>query len=148
MAPAPLRRGKAPPVSVFSGEDLEHQLDNWLLSLERASVWNAWTAEERLMQLAGHLSRHALQEYKLLRPEKRESFESAIKTLRSHLDPGSKAVAAQGFRHAAQEDSESVSVFIRRLERTFRIAYGRDSMSNETRDTCCVVSSKKACDTS
>ena len=36
---------------------------------------------------------------------------------------------------AVQSDTESVSDFIRHLERTFRIAYGRDSMSNETKDT-------------
>ena len=44
-------------------------------------------------------------------------------------------MAAQDFRHAMQKDSESVSDFIRRLERMFHIAYGRDPMSNETRDT-------------
>ena len=105
MAPTPARRGKAPPVSQFSGEDLECQLDDWLPVLERASVWNAWTAEERLMQLAGHLKGHALQEYNLLRAEERESFESVVEALRGRLDPGSKAVAAQDFRHAKQKDS-------------------------------------------
>ena len=135
MAPTPACRGKAPPVSQLSGEDMECQLDDWLLSLERASVWNAWTAEERLMQLAGHLKGCTLQEYNLLRAEERESFESAVEALRGHLDPGSKAVAAQDFRHATQKDSESVADFVRRLERMFRIAYGHDPMSKETRDT-------------
>ena len=129
------RRGKAPPVREFTGEDLECQLDDWLPSLERASVWNAWTAEERLMQLAGHLRGRALQEYNLLQPEERESFESTVEVLRSRLEPGSKAVAAQDFRHAVQKETESVSDFVRRLERTFRVAYGRDPMSSETRDT-------------
>ena len=77
VAATPQRRGKVPPVSAFSGEDLECQLDDWLPSLERASTWNAWTAEERVMQLAGHLKGCALQEYNLLRPEEKESFESA-----------------------------------------------------------------------
>lgn len=79
-------------------------MDDWLPSLERASVWNAWTAEVRLMQLAGHLRGHALQEYNLLRSEERESFESTLEALRRRLDPGSKAVAAQDFRHATQRD--------------------------------------------
>lgn len=87
------------------------------------------------MQFAGHLKGRALQEYNLLRLEERASFEDAKEALRSRLEPGSKAVAAQDFRHATQRDSEAVSDFIRRLERTFRIAYGRDVMSNETRDT-------------
>ena len=54
------------------------------------------------MQLAGHLKGRALQEYNLLRPEEKESFESAVEALRSRLEPGSKAVAAQDFRHATQ----------------------------------------------
>ena len=33
-----------------------------------------------------------------------------------------------------QKDSEAASDLIRCLESTFRIAYGRDSMSTETRD--------------
>ena len=80
---APVRRGKAPPVSAFLGEDLECQLDDWLPSLERASTWNAWTADERAMQLAGHLKGRALQEYNLLRPEEKESFESAVHTAKN-----------------------------------------------------------------
>ena len=88
------------------------------------------------MQLTGHLKGRALQEYNLLRAEERESFESAVEALRSRLDPGSKAVAAQDFRHATQKDSESVADFVRRLEHMFRIAYGHDPMSlNETHDT-------------
>ena len=45
-------RGKAPPVSEFTGEDPEYQLDDWLPTLERACTWNSWTEEEKLIQLA------------------------------------------------------------------------------------------------
>lgn len=128
------RRGRAPPVSEFTGEDPEYILDDWLPSLERASQWNNWTEEERLMQFAGHLRGRALQEWNLLSDDEKATFDTAVKSLRSRIDAGSKAVAAQDFRHLRQGDSESVSDLIRRLERTFRIAYGRDSMSTETRD--------------
>ena len=128
------RRGKAPPVSEFTGEDPEYILDDWLPSLERASQWNAWTMDEKLIQFAGHLRGRALQEWNLLSDDDRKTFEVAVKSLRSRIDAGCKAVAAQDFRHLRQGDSESVSDLIRRLERTFRIAYGRDSMSAETRD--------------
>ncbi len=50
------------------------------------------------------------------------------------LDPGSKVVAAQDFRHASQREVESVGDFVRRLEKTFRVAYGNDSMLPDTRD--------------
>jgi len=40
------RRGKAPPVNEFSGEDPDILLDDWLPSLKRASQWNAWSEED------------------------------------------------------------------------------------------------------
>ena len=43
-------------------------------------------------------------------------------------------MAAQDFRHAMQKDAEVVADFTRRLERTFRIAYGNDRLSVETRE--------------
>ena len=44
-------------------------------------------------------------------------------------------MAAQDFRHAAQDKDEKVGDFIHRLERLFRLAYGHDSISDETRCT-------------
>ena len=43
-------------------------------------------------------------------------------------------MAVQDFRHLAQREGETVGDFIRRLERTFQLAYGRDGMLPETRD--------------
>ena len=85
--------------------------------------------------MAGYLRGRALQEYNLLRPEDKASFAEVVEALRVRLDPGGKAIAAQDFRHTVQFESESVADFVRRLERMFRIAYGRDSMSTETKDT-------------
>jgi hypothetical protein len=45
---------------------MEVQLDNWLPSLERAAVWNEWSEEDCLIQLAGHLREKALQEWGLI----------------------------------------------------------------------------------
>ena len=129
------RRGKAPPVNEFSGEDPECLLEDWLPSFERASLWNAWSEEEQMIQLAGHLKGRALQEWNLLSSDQRATYARATEALRSRLDSISKTVAAQDFRHATQREGESVSDFIRRLERTFRSAYGRDLMSTETRET-------------
>ena len=128
------RRGKAPPVDQFTGENVEVQLEDWLPALERAAAWNGWSQSDRLLQLAGHLRGRALQEWNLLDLTDKTSFTPAVEALRLRLDPGSKAVAAQDFRHAAQGDEEQVADFIRRLEKTFRIAYCRDKLSDETRD--------------
>ena len=43
-------------------------------------------------------------------------------------------MAAQEFRHCSQTARESVSDFIRRLEKTFRVAYGREAITPETRN--------------
>ena len=107
----------------FTGEDPELRFEDWLPALERAARWNEWRNEELLIQLAGHLRGHALQEWNLLEDEEKKNYDSAIKALRDVLV----------FRHTTQEEGESVAVFVRRLERTFRIAYGGDKLSGETR---------------
>ena len=61
----------------------------------------------------------------------RSTFEAAVKALCERLDPGGKAMAAQDFRHCSQSENEPVSDFIRRLERTFRLAYGHDKMLDD-----------------
>ncbi len=129
------RRGKAPPVDPFTGENPEIRLEEWLPSLQRASTWNGWTEEELLLQLAGHLRGRVLQEWGLLDASGKETYSAAVESLRGRLDPGSRTLAAQDYRHTRQGGQERMSTFIRRLERTFQIAYGHDSMSAETRDT-------------
>ena len=58
-----------------------------------------------------------------------------IEALRLCLDPGSRTLAAQESRHTSQGDEEKVADFIRKLERKFNVAYGREGMSAETQDT-------------
>ena len=128
------RRGKAPPVDPFTGENPAIRLDEWLPSLQRASRWNGWSSEEELMQLAGHLRGRALQEWNLLCEVDLRTFDTAVKALRDRLDPSSKVLAGQDFRHTTQGDSETVANFITKLERVFQVAYGNDKMSPDTRE--------------
>ena len=64
-----------------------------------------------------------------------ETLEDAVAALRGRLDPGSRALVAQDFRHAAQRENEAVADYISRLEQLFRRAYVKEGMSDETRDT-------------
>lgn len=57
-----------------------------------------------------------------------------MSVLREWLDQGTKVLAAQDFRHTVQKEFEKVAYFVRRLERVFHIAYGRDAMAKETRE--------------
>ena len=43
-------------------------------------------------------------------------------------------MAAQDFRHSIQKSGEAVSDFIRRLEKTYQVAYGKDDLNTATRD--------------
>jgi len=87
------------------------------IALYCAAYWNGWSEEETLIQLAGHVRGRALQEWGLLSTCEKESLQELTKAMRSRLDPCSRALAAQDFRHASQRDDEPVSDFIRRLER-------------------------------
>ena len=79
----PQRRGKAPPVELFTGEDPENCLDDWLPTPQRAARWNHWTPGELLIQLAGHLKGRARQEWYLLRESSKETYEAGVAALRS-----------------------------------------------------------------
>ena len=130
-----VRRGKAPPVDPFTGEDPESRLDDWIPTLRRTADWNGWTEGDLLIQLAGHLKGRALQEWNLIHDDEKKTYSQATAALRGRLDPGSRIMAAQDFRHASQEEHEKVADFIRRLEQLFKLAYGRDPISRETRST-------------
>ena len=122
-------------MDAFTGEDAEVHFEDWLPALERAAVWNGWSDEERLMQLAGYLRGRALQDWNLLAGTDRATYAAATQVLRARLDSGNRVLAAQDFRHAIQGDTEPVADYIRRLERLFQIAYGRDNLTTETRET-------------
>ena len=63
-----------------------------------------------------------------------QDYGAVIHALRSRLDPGSKTMAAQDFRHSLQKSGESVSDFVCRIEKTYQVAYGKDGLNPATRD--------------
>ncbi len=125
------RQGRAHP---YTGENHEIRLEDCLPPLQRASAWNEWSKEELLLQLAGHLRGRALQEWNLLAEGDNNTWDCAVHTLHCRLDSGSRAMAAQDFRHTLEKETETVADFTRRLERMFRIAYGGDTMALETQE--------------
>ena len=92
--------------------------------LHRAATWYSWSEDETPLQLAGHLRKRALQEWNLLDSSNKTTLSAATAALRNRLDPGSRSLAAQDFRHATQREFETVADFILRLEQAFRSAYG------------------------
>ena len=119
-----IRQGKAPLVDSYTGEDPAILLDDWLPILKRAAKWNEWTQEELLLQLAGHLRGQALLEWSLLGVEVKKTHPLAIEALRGHLNPSSRALAGQDFRHISQGEEEKVVDFIHRLEHTYKWCMG------------------------
>lgn len=106
------RHGMAPLILPFSGKSDDMQLDDWLPSLGRASLWNGWSDGHKLLQLAGHLRGRALQEWNLLGNDEKGMFSEAVEALPACLGPRSKTMAAQDFRHTAQLKNETVADFI------------------------------------
>ena len=135
VQPVRKRLGKAPPVDSFNGEQPEVRFEDWLPTLERAAAWNGWSNEELLLQLAGHLRGKALQEWSLMGQAEKARYKDATVELTRRLDPGSRIMAVQDFRHAVQRETESVADYLRRLERHFQLAYGKDDLRSETKET-------------
>ena len=63
--------------------------------------------------------------------EVKKTYPLVIEALRGHLDPSSRALAGQDFRHISQGEEKVIC----RLKRTFKVAYGRDQMADEARST-------------
>lgn len=119
-------------MDAFTGEYANVRFEDGLPALERAAVWSD---EEQLMQLACYLRGQALQERNLLTGIDKATYTATTQVLCSRLDSGNRVLAAQDFRHAVQDNAEPVADYIRRLERLFQIAYGRDNLTTETRET-------------
>ena len=94
-------------------------------------MWNDWSMEEKIIQLAEHLKGRVLQEYNLLGEEQLSTYEHATQAVRERLDPASKVLAGHDFLHTAQQEGESVADFLRWLERVFHIAYGQDEFGDQ-----------------
>ena len=111
LRPIPTRRGKAPPIEFFSGEDPAILLEDWMPSLERAADWNEWTQRDKLIQLPGYLKGQALQEWHLLGREEQQSYPKAVDALRARLDLTNKTIAAQEFRHHAETGRKCCRIY-------------------------------------
>jgi hypothetical protein len=97
-------------------------------------MWNTWADDETLLDLVGHLRGGALEEWNLMDVSDKTDFSKAVDSLRRCLEPGSKTLAAQELQRVSQVQDESIADYIRRLKKMFRMAYGGDKISAETRD--------------
>jgi len=127
-----MQRATSPPINYFTGEDPGITLREWLPSLQTATNQNEWSDEETFIQLAGHLRGRV--QWELIDDGCSHDWRVVAKMLQNRLEHGQHSMAAQEFRHLGQGLSESASEFIVRLERTFRIAYGKSGMSLESKE--------------
>ena len=74
-------------------------------------------------------------ERNLLDSDRKATYEVAKQALQLRQAIWGRSLAAQDFRHLVQQKGESLSDFMPRLNRTYQIAYSREQMSKETRDT-------------
>ena len=140
------RRGRAPPIDLFNGEDPSVRLDDWLPGLNLASQWNGWTPEEKLIHLAGHLRGRAEAEWNLLGDDETSDFETAVHNLRERLDPCSKVLAGQDFRRTVQTDNETVAGYIYAdWRKLFALPLAMTSLVGRLEKPCCMVNCKRGC---
>ena len=92
------RRGRAPPIDKFSGKSPQIRLDDWLPRLQKAALWNKWTKEEQLIQLAGHSKEWAFTAWNLLSRAEIGTMEGGVKSQRDCLESCSKVMAGLDFR--------------------------------------------------
>ena len=95
----------------YTGENPDILWEEWLPMFERAASWNGWTEQDKLLQLAGHLHGKALQGWSLLSDSDRSTFTIATAEMQNRLDPSSKMIAVQEFRHMTQKSKEMVTDF-------------------------------------
>ena len=72
----PPRKGKAPPIDTFSGDD--SNFEDWLPALQRCATSNGWSDDETLLQLAGYLRARALEEWNLMDEKDKTDFGEAV----------------------------------------------------------------------
>ena len=87
------------------------------------------------MQLADNLRGRASQEWNLIVARDKSTYANSLEALRARLDPVNRVVLAQDFHRASQGEVEGVEDFVRRLERLFQVAYGRDGLNTDARET-------------
>ena len=129
---------------MFSGEDSENTLDDWLPALVRAADWNGWTKPELLIQLAGHLKGRARQEWSLLPETEKSEYKKGVRALRARLDTGSKALAAQDFRQQHRMRMRKSAISFVGLKRRFVVRMDMTQCFQKLEMHCSTLSFKKA----
>lgn len=80
----------APPLPCFTGENVETEESSfvsWLELFEERATLLSWSGEQKIYQLKTHLSRTALQVYKLLSPTQKASYDQSVAALRDRFKP-------------------------------------------------------------
>ena len=80
----------APPLTTFSGEDVEVEEKSfirWLERFEERADLLSWSAEQKCYQLKLHLTKTAAQVFQLLTPEQRGKYAEAVAALKSRFKP-------------------------------------------------------------
>ena len=80
----------APPLVCFTGENVEAEESSfvsWLEQFEERATLLSWSDEQKSYQLKSHLSKTALQVFKLLTPAQRASYTETVAALRDRFKP-------------------------------------------------------------
>ena len=80
----------APPLHLFTGEDVEKEentFEKWLERFEERATLLAWEDNQKCYQLKSHLSKMALQVFQLLTPEQQHDYKLLVTAMKTRFKP-------------------------------------------------------------
>ena len=123
-----------PGLSCYTGEGVDATdggFDNWLERFRERAVFAGWSSEEKHYQLKAHFNKTALNVFRMLPDQHRDTFDTAVSALKKRFGPADiEELRGLEFHHRTQGDGESieqVGISIQQLGRkAFLSIIGKD----------------------
>ena len=113
-----------PTLQKFGGDG--DAFDRWLRKFFHYAELEQWTERQKLLQLELYLSGRAEQVYEVLPASAKDTFPSAVESLKKRLQPvANEALLSSQLMKRKQRAGESVSTYTQELEALFEKSYGK-----------------------
>ena len=101
-----------PGLSCYTGEGddaTDGGFDHWLERFHARAVFAGWSSEEKLYQMKAHLDKTALNVFRMLPDQDRDTFDTAVSALKKRFRPADiEELRGLEFHHRTQGDGESI----------------------------------------
>ena len=101
-----------PGLSCYTGEGVDATYggsDHWLECFHERAVFAGWSSEEKLYQMKAHLDTTALNVFRMLPDQDRDTFDTTVSALKKRFRPADiEELSGLEFHHRTQGDGESI----------------------------------------